>query len=795
MLISLDWLKQYIDIKEEINELENSLTMIGQEVEGKEIQGKDLNNIVIGKIIEFNKHAEAEKLTVLKVDIGNEEILQIVCGAPNHKLNDCVVVAKIGAILPGNFKIKKNKIRGIESCGMLCSEVELGLGTEGDGIIILPKTEEIGKEYREYLGLNDVVFKLEITPNRPDCLSHIGIAREISAYYKRKIKYPIISIKEVVEHIGNNLTVKLEDKLRCKDYVARYIKNVSVKESPDWLKKRILSMGLKPINNIVDISNFIMFEYNQPIHIFDADKIYNATLIIREAKKGEKIVTLDGVERELDGELVVADSQKPLAIAGILGDKDSGVDENTKNILIEVAYYTPENIRKTSKKLGISTEASYRFERGLDRGNLITVVDRASHLINEAAGGQILKGIINESVEKVAKVEIPLNIDKLNKFIGKEITFEEVGFILTNLNLEIKIINKKDILVIPPTYRKDLTRTEDLYEEVIRMHGFENIEDKMPIENIAPGKKDKVVELVDNVKNTLKNCGLQEVINYSFISQKAIEIMGIKEKTIEILNPINDDFKIMRPTLIYSLLSNIRDNFNRNQDSLKFYEVSKVFFPAESLAKEEYRIGIAISGKNSRGLWDIKPESYDFYSLKGYVEKLFEKLGINKYQINKSENQNFHPGRSGDIYIGKEYIGTFGEIHPNLSEKMEIKKDRVYIAEFNLALMEKYMKPKIKYEKIVKYPEVTRDLAIILDDSVLVGNMINEIKKVSPLVENVDIFDIYKSETIQSGKKSVAISFVLRNKLGTLEEKEIQEVTNKILNLLDKTYGGQIRQI
>ncbi|MGL4687776.1 MAG: phenylalanine--tRNA ligase subunit beta, partial [Fusobacteriaceae bacterium] len=554
MLISLDWLKQYVDIQEEISELENSLTMIGQEVEGREEQGRDLKNVVIGKIVEFDKHPEADKLTLLKVDIGNEEILQIVCGATNHKLNDNVVVAKIGAILPGDFKIKKNKIRGIESCGMLCSEVELGLGTESDGIIILPENTEIGKGYREYIGLNDVVFKLEITPNRPDCLSHIGIAREIAAYYKRKIKYPKTAVREVVEHIGNNIAVKLEDKLRCKDYVARYIKNVSVKESPEWLKKRIISMGLKPINNIVDISNFVMFEYNQPIHIFDADKIHDATIVIREAKKGEKIVTLDGIERELDGELVVADSQKPLAIAGVLGDENSGVDENTKNILIEVAYYTPENIRKTSKSLGVSTEASYRFERGLDRGNLITVADRAAYLINEIAGGEVLKGIINESVEKVEKVEISLNIEKLNKFIGKEIKFEEIGLILTNLNLEIKIINKTDILVIPPTYRNDLTRTQDLYEEVIRMYGFENIEDKMPVENITSGKKDKAVELTDNVKNTLKNCGLQEVINYSFISKKAIEIMGIKEKTIEILNPINDDFRVMRPTLIYSLL-------------------------------------------------------------------------------------------------------------------------------------------------------------------------------------------------------------------------------------------------
>lgn len=793
MLISLEWLKEYVEIKEGVKELENTLTMIGQEVEAIEEQGKHLENVVVGEIIEYGKHPEAEKLTLLKVSVG-QETLQIVCGATNHKLGDKVVVAKIGAILPGDFKIKKSKIRGVESQGMLCSEVELGIGSDSDGIIILPADALVGKEYKDYAGLNDVIFELEITPNRPDCLSHIGIAREVAAYYNRKVKYPKDNIIETLETVNQNMTIKILDKDRCLSYCGKYVKNVEVKESPEWLKKRIMAMGLKPINNIVDISNYVMFEYNQPIHIFDADKIEGSKIEVRAAKEGETLVTLDGVTRELKNELVIADSTKPLAIAGIIGGSNSEVDENTKNLFIEIAYFTPENIRKTSKAIGVSTDASYRFERGIDRGNLEKVAERVGHLIGEVAGGDILKGIISERVGNIETVEIPLNIKKLNLFVGKKIETEVIAKILRNLELDVDILDLDNMLITPPTYREDLKRTEDLYEEIIRMYGFENIEDVMPVECIAAGSKDENIALVDEAKEIMKKIGLREVINYSFISKKAVEIIGTEGETIEILNPINEDFIVMRPTLQYSLLSNIRDNFNRNQDNLKFFEVSKVFFPAEELAREEYRLAIAISGKKERTLWEPKPTSYSFYSIKGYVESMLEEFGIQKYTLVKTDEKNFHPGRAADIYIGNEKIGVFGEIHPDLAEKMEIKKDRVLLAEFNLELMKKYIKRKIKYEKLVKYPEVTRDLAILLDDKVFVGDLLNEIKKSSPIVESVNVFDVYKGNNIEEGKKSVAISFVLRNKNNTLEEKEIKDVVDNIILLISKKYNGQIRE-
>ena len=795
MLISLDWLKQYVDIKEDIPQLENALTMIGQEVEAIDIQGKHLDNVVIGQITEYGKHPNSDKLTLLKVNVGAEEELQIVCGAPNHKLGDKVVVAKIGAVLPRDFKIKKSKIRDVESFGMLCSQVELGIGEDGDGIIILPEDAPIGEEYRKYAGLDDVIFELEITPNRPDCLSHIGIAREVAAYYGRKVKYPSYTLSEVIDSVNNYAKVRVEDKERCKRYMGRVIRNVTVAESPEWLKKRIRAMGLKPINNIVDITNFVMFEYNQPMHAFDLDKLENNTVVVRAAENGEKITTLDGVERELvNGELVIADEVKPIAIAGIIGGQATQIEAETKNVFLEVAYFTPDNIRKSAKKLGIVTDSGYRNERGLDIENLPEVIDRAAALIAEVASGEVLDEVIDKYIEKPQKFEIPLNLTKLNTFIGKKLEFDTVGKILSNLGLGIKTLSQDMLLITPPTYRTDLTRPEDLYEEVIRMYGFENIEAVMPVEDIESGLKDSKISVADNLKEILKEIGLHEVINYTFIPREALDILKIKDKVIEISNPLSEDMVIVRPTLMYSLLANIRDNFNRNQFDLRFFEVSKVFTPAEELANEELRICVAIAGKPERTLWNPKPKAYDFYTMKGYVEKLLEYMGINRYKLERSSNENFHPGRSADIKIGNDVIGTFGEVHPDVLEAMDIKRERAYVADIDLARAEKYIKSAVKYERIVKYPEVTRDLAIVMDKDILVGNMVEDLKRVSPLIEKIEIFDVYEGERIDADKKSVAISIVLRNKVKTLEEKEINDVVTKVLETISKKYRGEIRQ-
>ena len=799
MLISLNWLKQYIDLDGiEINEMENSLTMIGQEVEKIEIAGSNLENVVTAKIIEKEMHPDSDHLTVCKVDNG-KEILQIVCGASNHKAGDKVVLAQIGAKLSEDFVIKKGKIRGKESCGMLCSEVELGIGSDKDGIIILPEDAPVGVPFKDYLGINDTVFELEITPNRPDCLSHIGIARELSAYYGKELKYPETEIKnEIEEKTSDNVKVTIEDSNLSRRYVTRILKNVTVKESPKWLKERIESVGLRSINNIVDVSNFILMEMNHPNHVFDLDKIEGNEIKVKSAVKGDKLVTLDEQERELeDGDIVICDSKKILALGGVMGGLDSEVTDNTKNILLEVAQFNSQNVRKTSRRLTLSSDSSYRFERGIDVEDSIKVINRLANLIQEVAGGEILNGYVDVYPVPHENKVAELNFERLNRFVGKVIPREKVIEILRNLEIDVKD-NGETLTLTAPSYRGDLELEQDYFEEVIRMYGFDNIENILPRVDINKNSTLDTTKLTDRVKTICASVGLKEVINYSFIPKDALQKLkftGVSEdKLIDISNPITEDFVTMRPTLLYSLIKNAKDNMNRNVSNIRFFEVSRTFEKAEELAKEDIKVGIILAGENDKTLWNPKPVHYDFYDLKGIVEEIFSKLKFQSFSIKRSVQTEFHPGRSADIFVGKEYIGSFGEIHPDVLENFGLNKKTVLVAEFNIELIKKYINKPFVYQGIVKYPAVPRDLALVMNENILVGDVLKTIEKIDKKVEKVELFDIYQGIGVEPGKKSVAISILLRDDSKTLEEKEINDIIDKILAKMKKDYMAELRQ-
>ena len=799
MLISLNWLKQYIDLDGiEINEMENSLTMIGQEVEKIEIAGSNLENVVTAKIIEKEMHPDSDHLTVCKVDNG-KEILQIVCGASNHKAGDKVVLAQIGAKLSEDFVIKKGKIRGKESCGMLCSEVELGIGSDKDGIIILPEDAPIGVPFKDYLGINDTVFELEITPNRPDCLSHIGIARELSAYYGKELKYPETEIKsEISEKTSDNVKVSIEDSNLSRRYVTRILKNVTVKESPKWLKERIEAVGLRSINNIVDVSNFILMEMNHPNHVFDLDKIEGNEIKVKSAVKGDKLVTLDEQERELeDGDIVICDSKKILALGGVMGGLDSEVTDNTKNILLEVAHFNPQNVRKTSRRLTLSSDSSYRFERGIDVEDSIKVINRLANLIQEVAGGEILNGYVDVYPVPHENKVAELNFERLNRFVGKVIPREKVIEILRNLEIDVKD-NGETLTLTAPSYRGDLELEQDYFEEVIRMYGFDNIENILPRVDINKNSTLDTTKLTDRVKTICASVGLKEVINYSFIPKDALQKLkftGVSEdKLIDISNPITEDFVTMRPTLLYSLIKNAKDNMNRNVSNIRFFEVSRTFEKAEELAKEDIKVGIILAGENDKTLWNPKPVHYDFYDLKGIVEEIFSKLKFQSFSIKRSVQTEFHPGRSADVFVGKEYIGSFGEIHPDVLENFGLNKKTVLVAEFNIELIKKYINKPFVYQGIVKYPAVPRDLALVMNENILVGDVLKTIEKIDKKVEKVELFDIYQGIGVEPGKKSVAISILLRDDSKTLEEKEINDIIDKILAKMKKDYMAELRQ-
>lgn len=799
MLISLNWLKEYVDLGElNVKEIENALTMIGQEVEKIEIKGENLDKVVTAKIVEKEKHADSDHLTVCKVDIG-KEIIQVVCGAPNHKLGDKVVLAQIGAKLAPDFVIKKGKIRGVESSGMLCSSKELGIGTDASGIIILPEDAPIGVPMKEYLEIDDVVFELEITPNRPDCLSHIGIARELAAYYNKKVTYPNVKInKEYAEKTSDNITINIEDDNLSKRYVSRILKDVTVKESPKWLKDKIEAVGLKSINNIVDVSNFILMEMNQPNHIFDLDKIEGKEIFVKTAGNEEIFVTLDEQERKLTKEdIVITDSKKTIALGGVMGGLNSEITSETKNILIEVAHFNPQNIRKTSRRLNLSSDASYRFERGIERENIINVINRLSNLIQEVAGGEILEGVVDVFLDSVQRNTSELSFERLNRFVGKDIPKEEVIKILSNLEIEI-IDNGDTLKLTPPLYREDLELEQDYYEEIIRMYGFNNIENKLPKVEINEKTVVDTTKLIDKIKLISSSAGLKEVINYSFIPKDAVDKMKFtrvnKENLINVLKPITEDFVTLRPTLLYSLLKNAKDNLNRNISNIRFFEVSRTFEKEEELAKEEVKLGIILAGENNKTVWNSKPVPYDFYDLKGVVEKIFLKLKFKNYLLKRSTNTEFHPGRSVDVFVGKEFIGSFGEIHPDVLENFDLGKKTVLVGEFNIDLIEKYIGKISSYQGIIKYPSVPRDLALVMNEEVLVGNVLKTIEKIDKKIEKVELFDIYRGLGVMPGKKSVAISIVLRDKSKTLEEKEINDVIGKILDKVKKEYLAELRQ-
>lgn len=803
MLISLNWLKDYINLDEniDIKELENALTMIGQEVENIELQGENLKNILTSKILELKMHPDSDHLTVCQVDNGSF-VSQVVCGASNHKEGDIVAMAQVGAKLSEDFVIKKGKIRGIESNGMLCSETELGVGNDNSGIIIFPKDTKLGIPLNEYYNLNDIIFELEITPNRPDCLSHIGIARELSAYYNTELKMPKINNHKVSEEL---IDINIKDNL-SKRYMARVIKNVKVGPSPKWLVTRLASMGIRSINNLVDISNFIMIETNQPNHIFDFDKLKSNKIIVDKARNDEKFTTLDSKERILSNDdIVIRNGEEVIALAGVMGGENTEVSENTNNILIELAHFDNISVRRTSRRHSLISESSYRFERAVDTENFDYVMNRLTDLIVEIAGGEVCD--INDVYPvKKEKNICQLSLDRMNRFIGKVIPKEKVIEIFNKL--EIKVVDKGDTLELTaPSFRGDLINQFDYFEEVIRMYGFDNIENKMPKITLSENRLNDTTKYTTDIKVLVSNLGLREVINYSFIPANSFEKLNMNidsENIITLKNPIVEEFSVLRPTLMYSLLKNVKDNLNRGQEDIRFFEVSKRFvlsddkieksvYINEKRVSERETLGIVLSGSLTKNLWAPKPESYDFFDMKGIVEAMFDKLNFKSYQLRRSVNSSYHPGRSVDLFVGKELIGTFGEIHPDVLENMEIDRNRVIYAEIYLDLLLKYINKSVKYKGLSKYQSVPRDIAVVVKEEVLVGDMIKSIQKVDKLIEKVELFDIYRGIGVKPGFKSVAISIVMRDDNKTLEEKDINSVMDKIVGKLKKEFDAELR--
>lgn len=809
MQVSYNLLKEYIDIDMSAEELAQRLTINGIILERMENISVEIEKVVVGKITSIDHHPENKKLSVCQVDI-KEETLQIICGAKNMKVSDRVAVALDGAKLPQIGIIKSKKFKNVLSSGMLCSASELGIEQGiSPGILILEKDAILGEDIRKIIKFDDTVFDFEIHSNRPDLMSIIGIAREVAAITNNKLKTPEIKIKEKDTRIEKDITVKVEAEDLCPRYTGRVIKDIKIEESPLWLKWKLRLLGARPINNIVDITNFVMMETGQPLHAFDLDLIKGKTIIVRKNRPGETICTLDDVERQLpSNSLVIADTEGAIALAGIMGGKYSEIDQNTKNIFLESAYFNSVNNRRSTTKFGLRTEASNRFEKGIDKEVQIYALDRAADLISKIAMGKISSGKIDTNEKLYQPCKINLRIKRVNRILGQLLDKDESktkNKIINILDkLEFKVVEDKGecIEVIPPSFRGDVEREIDVIEEIARIYGYDKIKPTLFNTTIAQEGKNFRFRVVDHARETLIGCGLNEVITYSFISPDIFDRIRIPEghklrNTIKIKDPMTRDQSLMRTSLISSLLEVIKWNTNRQAEAVKIFEVGKIYLPypdkPNSLPNEKLIIAGAINKTGRGDIWE-KSLSLDIFDVKGIIETVFQGLKVKNWEVVPGNHPAFHPLRNGKIVVGGEEVGIFGEIHPEVINNYRIP-GKVNLFEIDFENFLPNVPSDIKYCVLPKYPSVQRDLALIVKEEILSADIIKAIKFIDEkLIKKVTLFDIFKGKQIGDGYKSLAYSVVFQAEDRTLIDQEVENIYKKIREQLITKFSAKIRE-
>ena len=797
MNVTLNWLKTYIDFNFSPSELAERLTMLGIEVESVKQLGAALEGVVVGKVDSIRPHPNADKLVLCQVDIGKMDALQIVCGAPNVYEGMFAPVATIGTELPTGIVIKRAKLRGEESHGMLCSERELDISDEAAGLMELSSDISIGTPLTEALGLDDVVFELEITPNRPDCLSMIGVAREIRAETGNNLKLPQVDLQEDEVDIQERTSVKIDAPDLCPRYAARVIRGVKIGESPAWLKQRLESIGVGVINNIVDITNFVLMEYGQPLHAFDYHKLAENRIVVRRAATGEQITTLDEEEHDLTPDmLVIADAEKPVALAGIMGGYDSEITETTCDVLLESANFQPSSVRATAKKLGMHTEASYRFERGADPEAVIPALDRASQLIAELAGGTICEGIIDVYPGKKEPSHIQLRAERVNFILGTELEATEMEQILSRLGFDVEaLLPEKNIYQITvPSFRADITREIDLIEEIARVHGYDNIPTTLPKGDIPIPVPNISVEVQKRTKHFLLGSGMMEAVNYSFNHPNCFDKIRLAadnplRDALKLRNPLSPEMSVLRTTLLPSLLDNAQHNHNHQINNIALFELSTVFIQGE----EPARVAGILAGEIGGGVYKNPYRSPDFFDIKGTVEGILEVCGTTDYSFKKTEELTFHPGLNAEVLLEGRRIGILGEAHPEVLENYELPY-KAYLFELDLEALADAADFSKRFEPIPIYPSVLRDLAIVVDQEMQSDMPIEIIYTTGgELVESVRLFDVYVGDQVPEDKKSLAYTITYHSATETLTDKAVNDLHDKVVQRLNQELGAELR--
>ena len=819
MNISYNWLKQYINIDITPDELSKALTSIGLEVGGvDEVQTVKggLEGLVIGEVLTCANHENSDHLHVTTVNVGAEEALQIVCGAPNVAAGQKVVVATVGTKLYSgeeSFTIKRSKIRGVESMGMICAEDEIGIGTSHDGIIVLPADAVVGTLAKDYYGIkSDYLLEVDITPNRVDAASHYGVARDLAAFFA--LKNPAIQLTKPsvdafkIQNTNLTIPVTVENTEACPRYSAVTISGVKVTESPEWLKNALLVIGLRPINNIVDITNYVLHELGQPLHAFDADKIAGGEVRVKCMPEGTPFVSLEGTERKLNAaDLMICNAEKPMCIGGVFGGLDSGVTETTQNVFLESAYFNPVSIRKTARRHGLNTDASFRFERGCDPTNTIYVLKRCALLIQEVAGGTISSEIVDIYPQEVKPFEVEITLQKINSLIGKEIGKENIETILGAL--EMKIVNRTEegYTLHVPAYRVDVQRDVDVIEDILRIYGYNNIEigEKL-MSNLSYSSKPDSHKLQNLIAEQLTAQGFNEILNNSLTKGGYYTDLTSfpAAHSVKIINALSSDLNVMRQTLLFGGLENIAYNVNRRNSDLKFYEFGNCYYynadnkkEGETLAAytEDFHLAMWLTGNKQAQSWTAAEQKASIYELKAYIENIFRRLGFNLRKLVTGEYADDLLSEALTVYSARgNKLAVYGFVHPKIRKVMDIDQE-VFYADLNWnAILSELGKHKVQYAEISKFPEVKRDLALLIDKNVTFA----EIEKIAyeterKLLKKVTLFDVYEGKNLEAGKKSYAVSFILQDETKTLTDAQIEGIMKKMLGNFENKLGAKLR--
>ena len=801
MRVTLSWLKDYVEILESGEAIASLLTQQGLEVSSGTPVRPDFEGVVTCRIVSAEPLQKAERLWVCRVDSGRGDRIML-CGAPNVKPGTTAVLASPGARLPGGKTVEAMKIHGILSEGMLCSEAELGLSEDHAGIFLLSGDVAVGRNLTEVLALEDYVLDVEITPNRPDCLCVLGIAREIAAKKGLRLMYPEIAIQEDPARASGVSSVEILAPDLCHRYVARILSGVRVGPSPFWLRRRLSLVGIRPINNVVDATNFVMWEFGQPLHAFDMDRLQENRIVVRRAMQGDKLTTLDGMERALTPEdLLICDARIPVALAGIMGGQESEIRDETVRILLESAFFEPRGIRRTAKRLGVSTEASYRFEREIDKAGVLRAADRAVQIMLSLAGGKLLAGVLDVYPNPHCPKSIRLTASATNRLLGTSLETKHMRRILENLEFEVQSGTEETLDVTPPPFRPDICEATDLMEEVARLYGYDRIPTRMPLAPLSVPAVDAEKRAEEKIRDILIGLGFQEVVQYSFVPRDRIALMGFssgdpRSRPLALRNPLSEAQSVLRTTLVCSLLDTVSRNLRRNNRNLRFFELRRIFLPSSNgaMPKQKKVLAGVLCGRRYPDQWNQPSESVDAYDLKGVIEVLLEAFGVEGFEWELSEQISaLHPGCSGDILIKAAKVGYAGRLHPALQESFEVDED-VYVFEMEFDCFLARQDVQKLYHPIGRFPSVQRDIALVLDKEASFRQVMKEMwAAVETSVVEIDLFDVYEGPPVPEGQKSMAFRITYQDPSRTLTDEEVNALQERFLGGVLPRLKAQLR--